>query len=423
VIIVTQEILIQAKDGIDFKSLLADRTHNMTASIIRETLKALARPDMISLGGGNPAPESFPLEIIHELALLVIRKYKSVSLQYGPSEGFPPLREALVELLSRRGIKATANDIIISTGSQGALQEIGQILISKGDEVAVEAPTYMGALAAFNPFEPSYVSIATDEDGVIPDALRDLVCSHHVKFIYLIPTFQNPTGRTIPIDRRREIADIAVRHSVLIVEDDPYSALRYEGDPVPPIKAFAPDNTIYISTFSKILSPGLRLGFCVAPPPIKTWMVLAKQGIDLHTSSLDQAIAAEYITGGHLERHIPAIIDVNRPRLEAMLAAIESFFPDDFKWSRPEGGMFVWAEGPPGFDSDKIYVKAIERNVAFIPGRYFFTDKNEGKETMRLNFTMADTEKIVRGIRILAEVIKGELSQARAVTPDRVQRC
>jgi 2-aminoadipate transaminase len=409
VILMNKETISPIRRRIDHERLLADRTCNMGASMIRETLKVITRPGVVSLGGGLPAPESFPLEIIKELAAIVLQKYKSTALQYGPSEGFPPLREALVDLLYERDIAVTADDIIISTGSQGALLEIGKILISKGDKVAVEAPTYMGALAAFNPYEPNYIGLAMDKDGVIPEALEHLLKQDRVKFIYLIPTFQNPSGRTITLERRKKIAEIVMRYGALIIEDDPYTSLRYRGEAIPPIKVFAPDNTIYIGTFSKILSPGLRIGFCVAPPLIKKWMVLAKQGIDLHTSSFDQAIAAEYVAGGYLRQHLPAIINIYRPKLDAMLAALESYFPDGFSWSRPEGGMFIWAEGSRGLDTDRLYRKALERNVAFIPGRYFFTNKNEGLETMRLNFTMADPDTLRQAVKILADAIRDVL--------------
>lgn len=404
-----RETISPIRELVDHKQLLAERTHNMSASMIRETLKVITRPGIVSLGGGLPAPASFPLDIIKELVALVLDKYGSVALQYGPSEGFPALREALVELLSDRGIRTVADDIIISTGSQGALLEIGKILISKGDKVAVEGPTYLGALAAFNPYQPEYIGIATDDDGVIPESLEELLKHHRIKFIYLIPTFQNPSGRTITLERRKKIANIAVRYGALIIEDDPYSALRYRGEEIPPIKIFAPDNTVYISTFSKILSPGLRIGFCVAPPLIKKWMVLAKQGIDLHTSSFDQAIAAEYVTGGYLKQQLPKIVDVYRPKLDAMLGALKTYLPKDFTWSRPEGGMFIWIEGPEGLDTDRIYWKAIERNVAFIPGKYFYTDPDKGLETMRLNFTMAEPDILRQAVKTLADVIKQEL--------------
>jgi len=406
---VNKETISSIREQIDYEQLLAGRTRNMGASMIREALKVIARPGIVSLAGGLPAPESFPLEIIKELAALVLHKYNTTALQYGPSEGFPALREALVDLLNERDIAVAADDVIISTGSQGALLEIGKILISKGDKVAVEAPTYMGALAAFNPYEPNYVGIATDENGVIPESLEELLKHHRIKFIYLVPTFQNPSGMTITLERRKKIADIVMRYGALIIEDDPYGVLRYRGEAIPPIKIFAPDNTVYISTFSKILSPGLRIGFCVASPLIKKWMVLAKQGIDLHTSSFDQAIAAEYIAGGYLKQHLPAIINVYRPKLDSMLAALDSYFPDGFTWSRPEGGMFVWAQGPAGLDTDRLYRKAIERNVAFIPGKYFYTGHNQGLETMRLNFTMAEPETIRQAVKTLAEVIRDEL--------------
>jgi 2-aminoadipate transaminase len=268
----------------------------------------------------------------------------------------------------------------------------------------------MGALSAFNPFEPTYIGIPTDDNGVIPDALEDLLVRHRVKFIYLCPTFQNPTGRTIPVERRREIATIVCKHGTLLVEDDPYSELRYHGEPVPPIQTFAPDNTVYISTFSKILSPGMRLGFCVAPELMRKWMVLAKQGVDLHTSSFDQAIATEYIRGPYLKEHLPRILDLYRPRLRTMLDTLNSTFPEDFTWSRPEGGMFVWVEGPRGFDAERFYWNALEHSVAIIPGRYCFTKEREGESTMRLNFTLANPDVLSLAVTTLADVIRHELN-------------
>jgi 2-aminoadipate transaminase len=250
--------------------------------------------------------------------------------------------------------------------------------------------------------------LRTDENGLIPDALDEVLQTHRIKFVYLVPTFQNPTGKTIPLDRRKAIAEIIVKHKALLIEDDPYSALRCRGNHIPPIKTLAPENTVYTSTFSKILSPGLRVGFCVAPDLIKRWMVLAKQGIDLHTGTFSQALAAEYLSGGYLDRHLPKIVAVYRRKLEAMLAALKKHFSDDFKWSKPEGGMFIWAEGPRGLDTEKLYEIAVRRKVVFIPGKYFFTSEGQGQEAMRLNYTMADDETIDRAIKTLAEVIAEE---------------
>ena len=389
-----------------FDHLLADRTGKMGVNVIREILKVVAQPGMVSLAGGIPAPESFPLEIIQELTEIVVEKYASGAFQYGPTEGFWPLREALSDYLEKRDLHAGAAEILIASGSQGVLDAIGKVLITRGDQVAVEAPTYLGALQAFTPYEPEYVQMDTDDDGLVPESLEGALAKGKIKFIYLVPTFQNPTGRTIPLERRREIADIVKKYNALLVEDDPYGELRYRGRHIPPIKALAPDNVVYISTLSKVFAPGLRIGFCHAPEQIRKWLVIVKQGIDLHTSTFNQALAAEYIAGGFLTRHLPKIIDLYRPKQEAMLGALDTYFPEDFKWSRPEGGMFLWVEGPEGFDMEDLYWKAVERNVAFVPGKYFYTSQQDGIETMRLNYTMADGETIDHSIEILSEVIK-----------------
>ena len=393
----------------DFKSLLAQRTRRMEASAIREILKVVSRPGMLSLAGGIPAPESFPLEIIKELTSRVIGKHSSSAFQYDLSEGFSPLREALTGYLRAKGIPASGDEIFIASGSQGVLDALGKILVSRGDTVAVEAPTYLGAIQAFNAYEPVYARLDTDDDGIVPESLERVLESGRIKFINLVPTFQNPTGRTIPLVRRERIAGIIQKHNALLIEDDPYSALRYRGEDIPPIKTLAPENVVYVSTLSKVFAPGLRVGFFVAPQLIREWLVLAKQGVDLHTSTFNQALAAEYLLGGYLEAHLPKIIDIYRPKQEAMFHALEKYFPDGFKWSKPEGGMFIWAEGPKGVDMEKIYWKSIERNVAFVPGKFFFTRKGEGIETMRLNYTMADAEGIHTAVRILSEVIKQEL--------------
>jgi 2-aminoadipate transaminase len=390
-----------------FETLLADRTGKMGASVIREVLKVVSQPGMISLAGGIPAPESFPLEIISDLTRRVVAIYGSQAFQYDLTEGFIPLREALSGYLQPKGIRATADEIIIGSGSQGLLDAVGKVLISPGDHVAVEAPTYLGAIQAFNPYEPHYVRMDTDDDGLIPESLDQVLGRHRIKLIYLVPTFQNPTGRTITLARRQAIAEIIQRHAALLIEDDPYSPLRYRGDPLPPIKTLAPDNVVYISTLSKVFAPGLRLGFCVAPTLIERWMVLAKQGVDLHTSTFNQALATEYIVGGYLDKHLPKIVALYRPKQEAMLNALDAYFPAGFHWSKPEGGMFLWVEGP--LDTQLLYGKAIEHNVAFVPGRHFFTSRGEGLGTMRLNYTMTNAATLDSAIATLAEVIKANL--------------
>lgn len=391
------------------EDLLAERTSNMGSSAIREILKVVSKPGIVSLAGGLPAPEAFPIELIRELTNIVLDKYPSQALQYGTTEGFMPLREELAKYLAKAGVPSNPESINITSGSQGALDSLGKILISEGDKIAVEAPTYLGAIQAFNPYGPEYMQMETDDNGLIPESLQEVLKNHSIKFIYLVPTFQNPTGRTLPLERRKKIAEIIKEYNVLLVEDDPYSALRFRGEAVPSIRSLAPDHVLYTSTFSKTFAPGLRIGYYVAPPLIRKWLVLAKQGVDLNTSTFNQAISAEYLAGGHIYRHIPEIVKLYQPRQEAMQEAMEKHFPDSITWTKPEGGMFIWASGPKGLDITPIYNEAIEKNVAFVPGRYFYTKEGDGLETMRLNFTMKGEQIIRDAIKTLGEVIKKNL--------------
>jgi 2-aminoadipate transaminase len=386
-------------------SKLAERTGGMGVNAIREILKVVSKPGMISLAGGIPSPESFPLDLMNQLTEQVLEKYGAAALQYDHTEGFGPLREALVDHLRDSQLDATSREILIASGSQGVLDALGMILISKGDTVAVESPTYIGALQAFTPYEPNYVGLAADEKGLIPDALEEVLRLHAVKFIYLVPTFQNPTGRTLPIDRRRAVARLIRRYDALLVEDDPYSALRYCGRILPTIKSMAPENVVYVSTLSKVFAPGLRIGFCLAPEVLRKWLVVVKQGVDLHTNTLSQALAAEYLSGGYLKAHLPKIIALYKTRQEAMLNALQYHFPSTMNWSHPEGGMFLWAQGPSGMDMVEIYRHSVEEKVAFVPGTYFYAHQGQGRETMRLNFTMCEEKVLAGAVRTLAGVI------------------
>ena len=389
-----------------FENLLSQRTRNMQNNAIREILQVVSQPGMISLAGGIPAPQSFPLEELYHINESVLDRYGAAALQYDLTEGFAPLRGALTDYLLPKGIRVQADQLLVFNGSQSALDLINKILITPGDCIALESPGYLGAISAFNAYEPRYLRIESDDEGIIPAALEELLDRHFVKFIYLVPTFQNPTGRTLSLERRRQIAEIIQRHDALVLEDDPYSALRYRGAPIAPFYTFAPQNTIYVSTVSKIFAPGLRLGFCIAPPLIHRWLRAAKQGADLHTNTYAQALAAEYIKGGYIERQIPKIIDLYRPRQEAMLSALADCLPADWTWTQPEGGMFIWVEGPPDVDAEQIYWRAVERKVAFVPGKFFHIQPDAGLSTMRLNFTMIDEGQIQTAIDILGRVIK-----------------
>ncbi|MBI9090385.1 MAG: PLP-dependent aminotransferase family protein [Desulfobacterium sp.] len=390
----------------NFEHLLAGRTEMMGANAIREILKVVSQPGMVSLAGGIPSPDSFPMEIIKTLTENVMEKYGSDAFQYGLTEGFMPLRAALGDLLKERGISAAPEDIHVTSGSQGVLDGVAKILISRKDKIAVEAPTYLGAISAFNPYQPEYVCMDTDDGGVIPESLEAVLGNNAIKFIYLVPTFQNPTGRTLSLKRREKIAEIITRENALLVEDDPYSALRYRGSDIPPIKTLAPDHVVYISTLSKIFAPGLRIGFYAAPELMRKWLVLVKQGVDLHTSTFNQALAAEYLSGGYMKAHLPVIKALYKPKQEAMLSAIQKYFPKNFTCSPSEGGMFLWVRGPEGYDMTTLYQRSVEKNIAFVPGCYFYTNPMEGIETMRLNYTMSDVETIDAAIEKLSLIIK-----------------
>lgn len=406
-------------DRIDLESRLARRTRGMGANAIREILKVVAQPGMISLAGGLPAPESFPLDIIRGLTTTVLDRYGSRALQYDATEGFGPLREALVPYLATKGVVAEVGQITVFNGSQSVLDILSKILIDPGDTIAIEAPSYLGAISAFNAYEPSYAPIMTDDEGILPDDLDRVLTEHEVSFVYLIPTFQNPTGRTLPAERRRRIAEIVRRHDVLLLEDDPYSALRYSGEHEPPIHAFAPEHVVYMSTFSKILSPGLRIGFSVAPRELARWLVIAKQGVDLHTNTFSQAIAAEYLAGGHLDAYLPRILELYAARRQAMFAALDGRMPPGYRWTEPEGGMFIWVQGPEDVDAVDLYHRCVAEGVAFVPGKFFFIEDVPGASaTLRLNFTNADLATIEHAVGVIgraAAEVAGDVAGEVAV--------
>lgn len=390
----------------DFQHLLSQRTQTMQRNQIREILKVVSQPGMVSLAGGIPAPESFPIEEMYQINEAVLDRYGAAALQYDRTEGFAPFLETLAGYLTDKGIAATADELLVFNGSQSALDTLGKVLLSPGDCIALESPSYLGALSAFGVYQPRYISIASDDEGILPEALDAALERHAIKFIYLVTTFQNPTGRTMSRQRRQQIADIVKRRRALVVEDDPYSDLRYRGEALPPLHSFAPGNTVYISTLSKIFAPGLRLGFCLAPALIRDWLCTAKQSADLHSNTYAQALAAEYIGSGVIARQVPKIIALYAPRQAAMLAAMDAHIPAGYRWTKPEGGMFIWIEGPPGVDGEALYWRAVEQKVAFVPGKYFYMNPADGLPTMRLNFTRVDEAAIERAIATLGRVMR-----------------
>ena len=388
-----------------FDHLLANAPRDTQTTAIREILELVGRPGVISLAGGIPGEESFPMEILGELYKEVVEKYRTRAFQYDVTEGFLPLRRALVPLLESREIKVGAKEIHISSGAQGLLNAAARLLLSPGDPIALEAPTYLGALAAFSPYSPEYICLKSDDQGVIPASLERALKTHAIKLIYLVPTFQNPTGSCLPLERRREIAHILKAKNALLIEDDPYGELRYQGQALPPIKALAPDQVIYTSTFSKILAPGLRVGFYAAPRGIRQWLIRIKQGVDLHSSTLGQALAAEYLSQGFFQAHLPKILSFYAPRKATLERALGEKLPQNFTISPTRGGMFLWVTGPETFDAKALYHRAIKAGVSYVPGCFFHPHPAQGLNSLRLNFTTENKKTLKEGAARLAQVI------------------
>jgi len=392
----------------------AQRTQRMKSSAIRELLKLTEMPDIISFAGGLPAPDVFPVKEFEEACQRVLRGKGAVALQYGATEGYLPLRELIARHTNRFGIQVTPENILITSGSQQALDLLGKVFINEGDRIVVEAPTYLGALQAWNMYGADYVTVPSDENGMIVEDLEAALRAGP-KFIYALPNFHNPLGVTIPLERRLRLVELADRYGVPIIEDDPYGELRFEGSHIPPIvvldeklhvqNGHYTGNIIYLSTFSKTLAPGIRLAWVIAPPEVIQKLVTAKQGADLHTSSFNQMVAYEVAKNGFLEKHIEHIIEVYRERRNVMLDSLEEHMPEGVKWTRPQGGLFLWLTLPEHMSSVDIFKDAVEQRVAFVPGESFYA-LDGGHNTMRLNFSNATPEMINEGIGRLARVVK-----------------
>jgi len=405
-------------------SRYAQRTKGVKSSAIRELLKITQRPEIISFAGGLPAPEVFPAVRFQEACLKVLEQSSSLALQYGASEGYEPLREMVARHIARYGIKAKAGNVLITAGSQQALDLIGKLLINPGDRVLLEAPTYLGALQALDVYGAEYVSVPSDEDGMRTELLEEPMRSGP-KFMYVLPNFQNPGGTTLSEGRRHELVLLADRYGIPIIEDDPYGQLRYEGEHLTPLvvldrenlrrdSGYSRGNVIYLSTFSKTLAPGLRLGWIVAPAEVISKIVQLKQGADLHTSTFTQIVAYEVAKDGFLDEHVKLIRRVYGERRDVMLAALSEYFPGEVTWTHPKGGLFLWVTLPRGMDCQKLFQAALEEKVAFVPGGPFYArngDTEEGCRHFRLNFSYGQPDQIREGIRRLSVAVKAQLQQ------------
>lgn len=396
----------------------AQRTKTVKSSIIRELLKLTQRPEVISFAGGLPAPEVFPVARFQEACHHVLQRQSATALQYGPTEGYRPLRELIVEHMARYGILASVDNVLITSGSQQALDLIAKLLINRGDRILVESPTYIGALQAFDLMGAEYVTVPIDDDGLQTCEMERALRSGP-KFMYILPNFQNPGGVTLSRARREELVTLSDKYGIPIIEDDPYGQLRYEGEHVTPLvvldrtslprdSGYKLGNVIYLSTFSKVLAPGLRVAWIVAPPDVIAKLVQLKQSTDLHTSMFTQMVVYEAARDGFIDDHVKLIRRTYSQRRDAMLQALHDYFPPEVSWTHPQGGLFLWVTMPAGVDSSRMLQTALRQDVAFVPGDAFYPNGDAGSH-MRLNFSNAQPEQIKEGIRRLSIAVAHEL--------------
>ncbi|PKO40414.1 MAG: 2-aminoadipate aminotransferase [Betaproteobacteria bacterium HGW-Betaproteobacteria-3] len=386
---------------------MAQRADKMNPSVIREILKITEQPGVISLAGGLPSPRTFPVEAMLAATQRVLTQDGHAALQYAASEGHGPLRDWVAAELARQGLKVGADQVLITTGSQQGLDLVAKILIDAGSRILVETPTYLGALQAFAPMEPEVVSVACDTEGVDLEALGQAQGGRNkARFLYVLPNFQNPTGRTMTEARRAALSRTAANLGLPLVEDNPYGDLWFDAPPPASLASRNPDGCIYLGSFSKILAPGLRLGYLVAPRALYPKLLQAKQAADLHTPIFNQRIVAEVLKDGFIDRHVPTIRALYKTQRDAMLAALRNEMADlDVQWNTPDGGMFLWARLPEGLSAVELLPRAVRHGVAFVPGAAFYADGADPR-TLRLSFVTASVEQIHTGIAALAAAVR-----------------
>ncbi|MFZ6677355.1 PLP-dependent aminotransferase family protein [Undibacterium sp. Tian12W] len=384
----------------------SDRAEQLQSSAIREILKVTMRPEVISFAGGLPSPETFPVERMRAAFDKVLTQQGKSALQYGPTDGYAPLREFLADSLSTNDSKILPDQIMMVSGSQQGLDLLGKVLVDEGSKVLVETPSYLGALQAFSVYRPEFESVDTDDHGLIPASVAAKGAG--ARLMYALPNFQNPTGRTLSVERRYELVETCARMGIPLVEDNPYGDLCYSGEPLPKMLNMNPGGVIYMGSFSKVLTPGIRLGYVVGPTPLIRKLEQAKQAADLHTAQLTQMVVYEVIKDGFLSEHIPTIRTLYAKQCNAMLDAMSRHFPEGVQWTKPEGGMFIWVTLPEHMDSKQLLDEAIQQNVAFVPGGPFYAN-NPAKNTLRLSFVTVSPERINEGIEKLGKLIKARI--------------
>lgn len=391
----------------------AARATGMVASEVRALFAVASRPEVVSLAGGMPYVTALPLDMVGELVSDLVTRRGPVALQYGSGQGDPHLREQICEVMALEGIQAGGNDVVVTVGSQQALDLITRIFIDPGDVILAEGPSYVGALGTFAAYEAKVVHIAMDDQGIVPESLAQTIYALEtagapIKFLYTIPTFHNPGGVTLDTERRQQVLEICQRAGVLIVEDNPYGLLGFDGEPMRALRADNPDGVVYLGSFSKTLAPGFRVGWALAPHAIRDKLVLAMESAVLSHSSFTQLAVGQYLATQPWKEQIKAFRELYRERRDAMLDALEALMPPGVTWTRPAGGFFVWATLPEGLDSKAILPRAVAERVAFVPGTGFFSD-GSGARNMRLSFCYPEPDRIREGVRRLAGVIEQEM--------------
>ena len=411
----------RSRDLERYADLFARRTQVMRSSAMRDLMAITARPEVISLAGGLPDTSTFPPDSFAAQMTRIARESSAEALQYGPTEGFEETKACILEVMAAEGMSPDPDDLIVTSGGQQAIDLITKTLVNPGDPVICEAPTYPGAVPTFCSYEADVHQVSTDDGGMRTDELEELLsglasAGRRPKFIYSVPSFQNPAGVTLSEERRRRLVELAREHEVLVVEDNPYGLLRYDGEPQRTLYSLdGGDYVLYLGTLSKILSPGIRIGWVAAPPPVLEKIALGKQAADLCTSTLSQYFVREYFGEGRWREYIGDLVEIYRFRRDAMLDALERHFPEQAEWTRPEGGLFLWATLPDYIDTTDLLAKALRENVAFVPGRAAYVD-GRGAASMRLNFSASDEEELREGIRRIGSVVSEQMALYETIT-------
>ncbi len=406
----------------NLEPLFSERARLLKASDVRELLKYTQDPSIISFGGGLPSPEAFPVEDLKLIFEELLHEDNTPALQYGPTPGDPLLKKALATMLASRGIPAMADQIIVTHGAQQALELFGRVFLDPGDIAMVTQPTYLGIFTAISVYQPTYHGVPTDDEGILTDVLEENLQALAMdrvrpKFLYVVPTFHNPTGITMSLRRRRALVDLAATYEIPIIEDDPYYDVRFENDPVPPIASLDKEGwVIYLGSFSKVLAPGFRVGFAHGPSDLVNKMALAKQGVDLFTNGFGQRVAERYLSLGLMKKHLPKIRRLYRHKRDVMLEALDETWPDNTEWTKPQGGLFLWTTVDPSIDTRELLPRAAEKGVIYVAGHGFYAGNPEVNH-MRLNFSFPSDASIRKGIGILGEVLREEKGAPQLLAP------